>query len=203
MQKSRIVKFSIRNKMIAMALALVVPFFSMAIYLIFAIQSYSDAYNRIVGNMTIANNYNIDFKEEMDESLYKLVVGYTTFDTIKEDSSLEDPYDMIDQMRTEFTVLMGLTKDKESRTWLQSLLRNMDTLEDRVDDIRHNIADGETYDINIEMLDNNIYIMTEESKKKLTIRQLPKNLQKSIELHNLSMLSGKLPESLLIRRTPY
>jgi len=161
MQKSRIVKFSIRNKMIAMALALVVPFFSMAIYLIFAIQSYSDAYNRIVGNMTIANNYNIDFKEEMDESLYKLVVGYTTFDTIKEDSSLEDPYDMIDQMRTEFTVLMGLTKDKESRTWLQSLLRNMDTLEDRVDDIRHNIADGETYDINIQMLENNIYIMTE------------------------------------------
>ena len=57
MQKTRIVKFSIRNKMIAMALALVVPFFSMAIYLIFAIQSYSDAYNRIVGNMTIANNY--------------------------------------------------------------------------------------------------------------------------------------------------
>ena len=161
MQKSGIVKFSIRNKMIAMALALVVPFFSMVIYLIFAIQSYSDAYNRLVGNMTIANNYNIDFKEEMDESLYKLVVGYTTFDTIKDDPSLEDPYEMINQMRTEFTTLMKLTKDKESRAWLQSLLRNIDTLEDRVDDIRGNLSDGETYDINIEMLDNNIYIMTE------------------------------------------
>jgi two-component system sensor histidine kinase YesM len=40
-------------------------------------------------------------------------------------------------------------------------MRNIDTLEDRVDDIRTNLEAENSYDMNIEMLDNNIYIMTE------------------------------------------
>ena len=56
---------------------------------------------------------------------------------------------------------MSITSDGESRAWLQILMRNIDTLEDRVDDIRTNLEAENSYDMNIEMLDNNIYIMTE------------------------------------------
>lgn len=161
MNETRIVKFSIRSKMLLLAMVLIMPFFGMTIYLIASIFSYSEAYDRIVSNMTVANNYNIDFKEEMDESLYKLVVGYTTFDNISSDPSLEDPYELIEQMRQAFQTLVDITNDKTSRSWLMSLLRNMDTLEERVNDIRSNLEAGDTYDVNIEMLDNNIYIMTE------------------------------------------
>ena len=56
---------------------------------------------------------------------------------------------------------MRSTTDGESRAWLQILMRNIDTLEDRVDDIRTNLEAENSYDMNIEMLDNNIYIMTE------------------------------------------
>lgn len=114
-----------------------------------------------MGTMTIANNYNINFKEEMDESLYKLVVGYVTFESIGEDSSLKDPYELIEQLRNEFTKLMSVTTDPESRLWLQSLLRNMQTLEKRTYDIKNSIQAGGRYQENIEMLENNIYILTE------------------------------------------
>ena len=40
-------------------------------------------------------------------------------------------------------------------------MRNLDTLEDRVDDMRRNLDAGGQYDENMEMLDNNIYILTE------------------------------------------
>ena len=60
-----------------------VPFLIMVIYLIYALHSYSNAYKAIVNNMTVANNYNLNFKEEMDESLYKLVVGSVTFETVR------------------------------------------------------------------------------------------------------------------------
>lgn len=138
-----------------------VPFLIMVIYLIYALHNYSAAYDTIVSSMTVANDYNLNFKEEMDESLYKLVVGAATFETIKDDDSLEDPYVLITELRDDFNKLMRVTTDGESRTWLQILMRNIDTLEDRVGDIKANLGTENSYDANIEMLDNNIYIMTE------------------------------------------
>ena len=155
------IKYSIKYKLSALTAVIVVPFLTMVIYLIYALHNYSAAYDTIVSNMTVANNYNLNFKEEMDESLYKLVVGAVTFESIGGDDSLEDPYYLIGELRNEFGNLMRITTDGESRAWLQILMRNLDTLEDRVDDIRANLETKNSYDMNIEMLDNNIYIMTE------------------------------------------
>ena len=150
-------KYSLKNKLMMLNLVTVLPFVAITIYLIFSLRNYSNAYDEIVSNMTIANSYNLNFKEEMDESLYKLVVGAVTFANISEDAALEDPYKVIGDLREDFDVLMRITTDKDSKSWLQRLLRNIDTLEDRVNDIQYNLDEGGHYDENIEMLDNNIY----------------------------------------------
>lgn len=155
------VRSSIKNKLILLMMVVAVPFMVMVVYLIYALHNYSDAYDRIVSSMTVANSYNLNFKEEMDESLYKLVVGSVTFDNIGEDESLQDPYLLLSELRDECRKLMSITTDGESRAWLQILLRDIDTLEDKVDDIRSNLNIENSYDKNIEMLNNNIYIMTE------------------------------------------
>ena len=154
-------KYSLKNKLMFLILGTALPFACITAYLIFSLRNYSRAYDKIVSNMTIANSYNLNFKEEMDESLYKLVVGAVTFENISEDGTLEDPYKVIGELREDFGVLMQITTDRESKSWLQRLLRNIDTLEDRVDDIKVNLEAGGHYDENIEMLDNNIYILTE------------------------------------------
>ena len=153
--------YSLRNKLIALVIVAIVPLLALTIYVIVALQNYSTAYDEIVSNMTVANSYNLNFKEELDESIYKLVVGSVTFETIEEDDSLKSPYALIDELREDFKELAEITTDKESRMWLLSLLRNLSTLRDRVDDIRMNLEEGNRYDENIEMLDNNIYILTE------------------------------------------
>lgn len=160
-EKPKKIKYSIRHRLLMLFVVVAVPFMVLIVYLIFALHNYSNAYNTIVSNITVANNYNQNFKEEMDESLYKLVVGPVTFETIGEDDSLKDPYVLLDELRAEVGGLMRITTDEESRAWLQILMRNVDTLEDRVDDIRANMGGQNSYDMNIEMLDNNIYIMTE------------------------------------------
>lgn len=154
-------KYSLRNKLMLLVFIIALPLICVTVYLIFSLNNYSNSYDEIVSNMTIANSYNLNFKNEMDESLYKLVVGAVTFDTIQEDNSLKNPYELIDELKENFSVLMQITTDKESKSWLQRLLRNIDTLEDRVDDIKVNLDEGSRYDENIEMLDNNIYILTE------------------------------------------
>ena len=155
------IAYSLRNKLIALVVVAVAPLLILTIYVIVALQNYSTAYDEIVSNMTVANSYNLNFKEELDESIYKLVVGTVTFETIEQDESLKSPYTLIDELRNDFGELVNITTDKESRRWLLSLLRNISTLRDRIDDIKQNLDEGNQYDENIEMLDNNIYILTE------------------------------------------
>ena len=159
-QKDKI-RFSIRNKILMLSALVALPFLGMVVYLLISMADYSNTYDQIVRNMTVANNYNLNFKEEMDESLYKLVVGYVTFENISQEETLKNPYSLIEELRDAFTELMDITTEEESRMWLESLLRNIDTLEKRVDDIVESVSAGGRYDENIEMLDNNIYILTE------------------------------------------
>ena len=126
---------SIKYKLLILSASIAVPLLLLVGYLIFAIHNYTNAYNSIVNNMTVANSYNLNFKEEMDESLYKIVVGSASFDTVGEDGSLQDPYVLIRELKEEFGSLRTITTDEESRTWLTIILRNLDTLKDRVDDI--------------------------------------------------------------------
>lgn len=155
------VKFSIRKKILGVTLVAALPFLTISIYLLISMSNYNHTYNNIVQNLTIANNYNLDFKDEMDESLYKMVVGYVTVDGFDDAEELKSPYVLIKDLRKEFRNLKKITTDTESKLWLDSLLRNIDTLEDRVDDLVENIHVGGTYDSNIKELDDNIYILTE------------------------------------------
>ena len=155
------VKFSIRKKILGVTLVAALPFLTISIYLLISMSNYNHTYNKIVQNLTIANNYNLDFKDEMDESLYKMVVGYVTVDGFDDAEELKSPYVLIKDLRKKFRNLKKITTDTESKLWLDSLLRNIDTLEDRVDDLVENIHVGGTYDSNIKELDDNIYILTE------------------------------------------
>ena len=157
---SRKKKHSLRNRLIVLSFAAVVPFLALSIYLIISMNQYSKAYDEIVSNMTIANSYNLDFKEQMDESTYKLVVGAVDYDT-EDGGTIQNPYELMQDLRDEFLPLLQITTDKDSRKWLQSLLRNLNTLEERMDDIQANLDEGGHYDENIVMLDDNIYILTE------------------------------------------
>ena len=155
------IRFSIRNKILLLSSLAAVPFLAVAVYLLISMANYNHTYQDIVSNLTVANKYNLEFKETMDESLYKMVVGYVSFDNISEDETLVNPYEEIHNLRQDFQKLKDKSTDTESQIWIASLLRNVDTLEDRVGDIEESIQDGGAYDQNIKELDNNIYILTD------------------------------------------
>lgn len=53
-------KYSIKYKLSMLTVIIAVPFLTMVLYLIYALHDYSAAYDTIVSNMTIANNYNLN-----------------------------------------------------------------------------------------------------------------------------------------------
>ena len=94
-QRNEKIKYPLKMKIVLLMIVALVPLLGIAVYLIAALVNYRDSYDSIVSNMTIANNYNLNFKEELDESIYKLAVGYVSFNNKQEEKSLKDPYDLI------------------------------------------------------------------------------------------------------------
>ncbi|ETP71561.1 putative signal transduction protein [Lachnospiraceae bacterium JC7] len=152
---------SLRKRLALLGAVSMIPLILVAAYLICALQNYSYAYDAIVSNMAVANQYNLKFKEAVDENLYKIVVSGVSFEETSSDPELADPYDALHDIRKSFSELEEKTQDIESRNWLNNLLRNVNTLELRIGDIERNLSDGSHYDANIHMLNDNVYILTE------------------------------------------
>ena len=147
--------------MVTMIAVATLPLFAINIYLLISIRGYTQVYKDIVSNMVVANDYNLNFKESIDESCYKLVVGYTTFAEIDKDTELVDPYSLIYKFRRDVNGLRKSTDDVRSKMWLSSIWANLESLENRVNDIESNMLEGGHYDENLAMLDSSIYMLTE------------------------------------------
>ena len=155
------IKYPLRLKLFMVAAVIILPMIILSVYQIAALHNYSTAYDKIVRRITSANTYNLNFKEEMDESMYKLVVEAETFDSIDKNSDLKSPYELIKSARKNFNQLRRITSSRESLDWIKRILLNLDTLEARINQIRDNLKQSGYYEANIEMLESDIYILTE------------------------------------------
>lgn len=155
------IKYPLRLKLFMVAVVIIIPMIILSVYQIAALHNYSTAYDTIVRRITSANNYNLNFKEEMDESMYKIVVEAETFDSIDKNSDLKNPYRLIAEAREDFTNLQKITSSRESLDWIKRILLNLDTLKDRINEIRDNLHQTGHYEENINMLESDIYILTE------------------------------------------
>ena len=155
------VKYPLRLKLSIVAAVIIIPMIILSVYQITALHTYSTAYDTIVRRITSANNYNLNFKDEMDESMYKIVVEAETFETVDKNSDLKNPYTLIEDARVNFTNLREITSSRESLDWINRILLNLDTLEARINEIRDNQKQSGYYEKNLEMLESDIYILTE------------------------------------------
>lgn len=155
------IKYPLRLKFIMVAAIIIIPMIILSVYQITALSNYSTAYDTIVLRITAANSYNLNFKEEMDESMYKIVVEAETFESIDDNYDLKNPYTLIGNARKTFSELQTITTSRESLSWVKRILLNLNTLEDRINEVRENLEQNGRYEKNMEMLESDIYILTE------------------------------------------
>lgn len=155
------IKYPLRVKLILVAAIIIIPMIILSVYQITALHNYSTAYDTIVRRITAANDYNLNFKDEMDESMYKIVVEAETFNSIDDNHDLKNPYELIREARRSFTKLQEITTSRESLSWIKRILLNLNTLEDRINAIRDNLDQTGHYEENIAILESDIYILTE------------------------------------------
>ncbi|KAB1440732.1 sensor histidine kinase [Candidatus Galacturonibacter soehngenii] len=160
-RKWKKISLNLNKKLALFALVIIVPMVILILYLILSLINFGNAYNQIVKNITAANAYNINFKEEIDYSMYRIVIGSADFETAKESTEIRDPYEIIEEARNVFKKLYEISITPGNKGRIEKLLKNLDTLQDRVDDIKYNLSQKGKYEDNIYLLDTSIYILSE------------------------------------------
>lgn len=135
-----------------------VPLTVLIVYLLLLVNRFSDRYNAIADNITMANKYSINFKEDMDYSMYIVVVN---MERAKDLVGTRQPHTLIDGAREDFRNLYQLADSEHARSQLNGILRCLNTLEDRVEEIEKDAQVSGAYDENLERLDLNIRVLTE------------------------------------------
>lgn len=148
----------LQRRLYFLVLVCLVPLTILILYLLVLLNRFSNRYNAIADNIMLANTYSINFKEEMDYTMYVIVVNR---DRAMEIIGSSKPNAMIDEARKDFRTLYGLTKSEYTQSQISGIIKCLNTLEDRVDEIeKASLISGE-YDKNMERLDLNIRVLTE------------------------------------------
>jgi len=150
----------IRSKMVAFIWACIVPFLVLFGFCVLSMYRFYLDYDLIVTNITRANEYNRSFKIEMDEEMYRIIIGSANWTNPLEKLEGDDPKSLIREARQHFVELLDNTEGKQVRADLTALIKLLDILDRRVDDILANVEEGGHYDENMEMLDLNIRTLT-------------------------------------------
>lgn len=66
---------SLRARLIFLLFVIAIPLTGMVLGIQNMFESYSAAYDGIMENLKIANNYNLSFKEDMEYSMYRVMIG--------------------------------------------------------------------------------------------------------------------------------
>lgn len=149
---------SLHKRLQMLVLVCLVPLAFMILYLLYMMNNFSGRYNAIVENITVVSSYSIDFKENMDYTMYSIVVN---MDRAAELVDTEQPHKMIKKAREDFRALYQKAASNYAKSQIGNLLKCLDTLEDRVEEIEADALISGAYDSNMDRLDMNIRVLTE------------------------------------------
>ena len=149
---------SIKKRLNMLLLVCLIPLTVMIVYLLITVRQFSERYDAVVENISKANAYNIAFKEDMDYIMYIIVANAQRASELVD---LEQPHQMIEEAREVFEGLYETADADYARNRLGRILKSLNTLENRVEEIETDMMEGGSYDVNMERLDLNIRILTE------------------------------------------
>ena len=93
---------SIQERLNMLLMVCLIPLTVMILYLVIMMQRFSARYDKVVENITKANAYNIDFKEEMDYQMYIIVANS---ERAEELIDIDGPEKLISEARQVFNGL--------------------------------------------------------------------------------------------------
>ena len=161
-------KISLKKKLGIMIMVFFIPYTTITLFLLYSMNGFYDEYNTIGENVTLANKYNIEFKENMDAVMYQMVIRSLNKEEVESQLNMRNPDDMITDAITSFEELEKSSFSSEAKESATSIIHLLNTLQQRVDDIDERVKISGYYDQNVLSLDTDIRIITELIQERIS-----------------------------------
>lgn len=134
-------------------LVLLVPIFFILFFSIYNLWSCNQRYEDMINSTLVASEFSLDFKKDFDYEIYLVIVGNKT---LKE----SDVDTMLRHAKSVVKGLEDITESQDNRDRLQDIRKYLDSLQVYVARIDENMADGNLYEENMEIWENDVQIVT-------------------------------------------
>ena len=134
-------------------LVLLVPIFSILFFSIYNLWSCNQRYEDMINSTLVASEFSLDFKKDFDYEIYLVIVGNKT---LKE----SDVDTMLRHAKSVVKGLEDITESQDNRDRLQDIRKYLDSLQVYVARIDENMAEGNLYEENMEIWENDVQIVT-------------------------------------------
>lgn len=194
MKKSFHLTLKMRLSLLLFVIA--IPLTGMMLETLNMIREYSDSYDRIMSNLKVANEYNIKFKQDMEYSMYRVMIGLIDASQFENGNIMEgsteyatvvkNPVNMIEEARYSFGTVIERVPGTDSEIKIKGILSCLDALETAVNRMIDNSAVPGAYGESEAIWENDIKglcSMIQEYITQYTYYELVKmeELQKQLE----------------------
>ncbi len=132
---------------------LLVPFVIFLGFCIYNLWAVNNNYEDMILSTVVASEFSLDFKKDFDYETYLLIVGNKTLEESTLESMLMEANRIVDG-------LGSLTDSEENRKRLESVQKYLSNLEIYTERIKANLLEGNRYEDNIEIWENDVQIVT-------------------------------------------
>ncbi len=158
--------FTLKVRLILLMLVIILPLTATVAGILGMIRNYSYSYNKIMANLKVANDYNTVFKEQMEYSMYRVMIGLIDADEfqmgdMKEGeteyaTTLKNPLNLIQKAKMDFRYVIKREPDSYSDIKINGILSCLNSLETAVEKMIENSRKTGTYDENKAIWENDI-----------------------------------------------
>lgn len=134
-------------------LLLLVPVVMFLIFCFINMWTSNQKYEDMINSTVVASEFSLDFKKDFDYETYLVIAGNKTM----EESTLRE---MLNDAGRIVTGLDKLTNSKENSDRLKSAKKYLNNLTIYIDRIEQNLQEGNKYEDNIEIWENDVQIVT-------------------------------------------
>lgn len=134
-------------------LLLLIPVVVFSIFCFYNLWVVNRNYEDMLDSTAAASEFSLDFKKDFDYETYLLIVGNKSV----EESGL---YEMLDDANRIVDGLLEVTNSRDNRDRLDSAKKYLKNLESYKERIEENLREGNKYEDNIEIWENDVQIVT-------------------------------------------
>ena len=134
-------------------LVLLVPIFSILFLSIYNLWSSNQRYEDMINSTLVASEFSLDFKKDFDYEIYLVIVGNKTLKESDVDTMLRHAKNVVKGLE-------NITESQDNRDRLQDIRKYLDSLQVYVARIDENMAEGNLYEENMEIWENDVQIVT-------------------------------------------